>query len=82
VEAIEGASDRIRFQLGQKQRFKQGLERSYMYLDTISSILKKYGLPDQLKYLPHVESSFDPKPTPGWVLRVFGSSCAVPESFL
>lgn len=61
VEAIEGASDRIRFQLGQKQRFKQGLERSYMYLDTISSILKKYGLPDQLKYLPHVESSFDPK---------------------
>ncbi len=61
VEAIEGAGERIRFQLGQKQRFKAGLERSFMYLDTISSILKKYGLPDQLKYLPHVESSFDPQ---------------------
>lgn len=61
LDALKGASDRIRFQLGQKQRFKEGLERSFMYLDTISSILKKYGLPDQLKYLPHVESSFDPK---------------------
>lgn len=61
VEALKGAGDRMRFQLGQKQRFKAGLERSFMYLDTISSILKKYGLPDKLKYLPHVESSFDPQ---------------------
>lgn len=61
LEALKDAGDRIRFQLGQKQRFKEGLERSFMYLDTISSILKKYGLPEQLKYLPHVESSFDPK---------------------
>lgn len=59
--ALKGAAERIRFQLGQKQRFKMGLERSFMYLDTISAILKKYGLPDQLKYLPHVESSFDPQ---------------------
>lgn len=59
-QAINEAENRIRFQYGQMQRFKIGLERSFMYLDTISSILKKYGLPDKLKYLPHVESSFDP----------------------
>lgn len=61
IEDIEGAKDRIRFQLGQKERFMKGLERSYIYLDTISAILKKYGLPNELKYLPHVESSFDPQ---------------------
>lgn len=59
VEAISSAKDRIRFQLGQKERFREGIERSSLYLDTISAIFKKFGLPEQLKYLPHVESSFD-----------------------
>jgi LysM repeat protein len=53
------AEDRIRHQTGQKERFKQGLERSTMYLDTIAAILKQHGVPDELKYLPHVESSFN-----------------------
>ncbi len=57
--AIIGAEERIRHQGGQRERFKLGLERSTMYLDTISAILKKNGVPDELKYLPHVESSFD-----------------------
>jgi membrane-bound lytic murein transglycosylase D len=57
--ALAGAHNRVRHQTGQKERFKQGLERSAMYLDTISAILKQYGVPDELKYLPHVESSFD-----------------------
>jgi len=57
--AIEGAEERIRHQGGQRERFKAGLARSTMYLDTISAILKKNGVPDELKYLPHVESSFD-----------------------
>jgi membrane-bound lytic murein transglycosylase D len=58
---IKGAEERIRFQPGQKERFRQGVERSFLYMDTISAILKSHGLPDQLKYLPHVESSFDPE---------------------
>ena len=57
--AIAGAEERIRHQGGQRERFKLGLARSTMYLDTISAILKKNGVPDELKYLPHVESSFD-----------------------
>ncbi|MDR0331338.1 MAG: lytic transglycosylase domain-containing protein, partial [Chitinispirillales bacterium] len=57
--AMADAENRIRHQTGQRERFRQGLERSTMYLDTISAILKKHGVPDELKYLPHVESSFD-----------------------
>ena len=57
--ALAGAENRIRHQTGQRERFKQGVERSSMYLDTISAILKQNGVPDELKYLPHVESSFD-----------------------
>ena len=57
--AIAGAENRLRFQGGQRERFRMGLERSTIYLDTISAILKLYGVPDELKYLPHVESSFD-----------------------
>ena len=58
-DAINDAENRIRHQTGQRERFKQGLERSAMYLDTISVILKRQNVPDELKYLPHVESSFD-----------------------
>ena len=57
--ALADAENRIRHQTGQRERFKQGVERSAMYLDTISAILKQHGVPDELKYLPHVESSFD-----------------------
>ena len=57
--AIDEAETRIRHQTGQRERFRQGVERSGMYIDTISAILKKHGVPDELKYLPHVESSFD-----------------------
>ncbi|MCL2689499.1 MAG: LysM peptidoglycan-binding domain-containing protein [Chitinispirillia bacterium] len=57
--ALADAENRIRHQTGQRERFKQGVERSAMYLDTISAILKQNGVPDELKYLPHVESSFD-----------------------
>lgn len=58
-EALDGAVDRIRFQQGQMDRFKEGLRISGMYLDTIRAILKKHGVPLQLAYLPHVESSFN-----------------------
>ncbi len=58
MDAVKGAQDRIRFQRGQKERFKSGLKRSGAYLDTIRAILDDYGLPDRIAYLPHVESSF------------------------
>ncbi len=52
------ATENIRFQLGQTDRFQEGLKRSGYYLKHIEGILKQEGLPDFLKYLPHVESSF------------------------
>jgi membrane-bound lytic murein transglycosylase D len=53
------APERIRFQMGQKERFREGLVRSGLYLDTIRSIMKAYKVPQRLAYLPHVESSFN-----------------------
>lgn len=52
------ATENIRFQLGQADRFKQGLIRSGYYLKHIEKILEEQGLPTYIKYLPHVESSF------------------------
>ena len=59
ANAMHGAKERIRFQLGQKERFRQGLERSTMYLDTIRAIFTQYKIPHRLAFLPHVESSFN-----------------------
>jgi len=60
LEDLGSAHRSIRFQQGQKERFLEGLQRSGAWLDTITSILNSYGVPERLKYLPHVESSFDP----------------------
>jgi membrane-bound lytic murein transglycosylase D len=57
--ALAGAPGRVRLQLGQKERFKEGLERSTAYVDTIRAIFIRYGVPGELAYLPHVESSFN-----------------------
>ncbi|MBN1308076.1 MAG: transglycosylase SLT domain-containing protein [Chitinispirillaceae bacterium] len=57
--ALAGAAERVRFQHGQKERFKEGLKRSGMYLDTIRAILRAHNVPLRLAYLPHVESSFN-----------------------
>ncbi len=54
-----GAAHRIRFQRGQRERFRRGLERSGAYLDTIRTILAQRGVPGRLCFLPHVESSFN-----------------------
>ncbi|MFZ1983127.1 MAG: transglycosylase SLT domain-containing protein [Desulfatitalea sp.] len=55
------AADRVRCQIGQKDRFQDGLVRSGAYIDQIRSIFKSYELPEDLAYLPHVESSFNPQ---------------------
>ena len=57
---LRAAADRIRFQLGQADRFKAGLERSGRWKPYIESVLVEKGVPRELAALPHVESSFDP----------------------
>ncbi|UCD79132.1 MAG: transglycosylase SLT domain-containing protein [Desulfobacterales bacterium] len=51
----------IRCQVGQKDRFQAGLVRSGAYIEAIKQIFRDAGLPEDLAYLPHVESSFNPK---------------------
>ena len=51
----------IRYQRGLKDRYLVGLERSYRYLERIKKIFKEEGVPVELSYLPHVESSFNYK---------------------
>jgi len=55
------ARDNIRLQIGQKDRFVIGVIRSGAYLPSIKRIFRAQGLPLELTYLPHVESSFNPK---------------------
>jgi membrane-bound lytic murein transglycosylase D len=52
---------RIRYQYGLKDRYYKGLIRSYKFLDYIKRTFSGLGLPPELVYLPHVESSFNYK---------------------
>jgi membrane-bound lytic murein transglycosylase D len=54
------ASKRIRFQLGQADRFKEGLVRSGRWQPYIRQQFKELNIPYELASLPHVESSFRP----------------------
>ncbi len=56
---FEQASEEIRFQLGQADRFREGLIRSGAYRDYIATTFEQMGLPRELAALPHVESSFN-----------------------
>ena len=58
---FRAALRRIRCQTGQKDRFRNGVIRSGAYMDEIKRIFRAKGLPEDLAYLPHVESSFNPK---------------------
>jgi membrane-bound lytic murein transglycosylase D len=57
---FRAAAGRLRFQLGQSDRFREGLVRSGTWKPYIHEVLAKRGLPPELAALPHVESSFDP----------------------
>ncbi|HMB72652.1 MAG TPA: LysM peptidoglycan-binding domain-containing protein, partial [Gammaproteobacteria bacterium] len=59
-EEFSAAAGRLRFQLGQSDRFLAGLKRSERWLPHIESVLRERGLPLELAVLPHVESSFEP----------------------
>jgi len=54
------AANNVRFQLGQSDRFIEGLIRSGAYREHIEQVAREKGLPVELAALPHVESSFHP----------------------
>lgn len=57
---LNGAAERVRSQRGTRERFKRGLEISGRYDSQFRKIFRDAGLPEELAYLPHVESSFQP----------------------
>ena len=59
-ERLRRAADNIRFQLGQADRFREGLIRSGAWEPFIHEVLEEKDLPRELAALPHVESSFNP----------------------
>ena len=59
VIVLRDATQRIRFQLGQSDRFKEGLIRSSSWETHIAETFANQGLPPELAVLPHVESSFN-----------------------
>ncbi len=57
-DALRGADKRVRSQRGVRERFRRGLVISGRYDEEFRKIFRSRGLPEDLAYLPHVESSF------------------------
>ncbi|MEE8581488.1 MAG: LysM peptidoglycan-binding domain-containing protein [Myxococcota bacterium] len=57
---LRTASGRLRFQLGQADKFRAGLIRSGAWEPHIRKTFRDLGLPAELASLPHVESSYTP----------------------
>ena len=57
---LKSAAKRIRFQLGQADRFREGLERAGQWEPHILKSLQAHRVPLELASLPHVESSYNP----------------------
>jgi membrane-bound lytic murein transglycosylase D len=57
---LRRAVDNVRFQLGQADRYREGLIRSGAWRDYIETTMVAHGVPVELSALPHVESSFNP----------------------
>ena len=53
-EAAEG----VRIQRGTKNNFARGVARSARYVDDFRQIFREEGVPEEIVFLPHVESSF------------------------
>ncbi len=60
AQLLQSADD-VRFQLGQSDRFRAGLERAGIWEEHIAKSLAAQGLPAEIAVLPHVESSFQPQ---------------------
>jgi membrane-bound lytic murein transglycosylase D len=59
-DTLRGATERIRFQQGLSDRFREGLQRSGRWRDFIEAEFAALGVPLELAALPHVESSYNP----------------------
>jgi len=57
---LRQATGRLRFQLGQANKFRAGIIRSGAYKPHILEILDDLALPLEIAHLPHVESSYTP----------------------
>ncbi len=58
-QRLNDAATRVRFQLGQSDRFRAGIERSGTWESHIARTFAAKNLPPELAALPHVESSFN-----------------------
>ena len=59
-ETLAAAVDRIRFQQGLSDRFREGMQRSGRWRDYVHEQFTALGVPPELVALPHVESSYNP----------------------
>ncbi|HEX2483752.1 MAG TPA: LysM peptidoglycan-binding domain-containing protein, partial [Myxococcota bacterium] len=57
---LRAAAERVRFQLGQADKFEAGLRRMGRWEGYIRRALRERGVPEDLVALPHVESSYNP----------------------
>lgn len=58
ADKYQKAKERIRSQIGLKNRFRDGLQRSGRYLALFEQILQSHGVPREISRLPFVESLF------------------------
>ena len=58
ARGVYGAAERVRAQRGLRDRFRRGVEISGRYDKAFREVMRAHGLPEDLAYLPHVESSF------------------------
>ncbi len=58
-QQLAQAAENVRSQRGQKERFLAGVIHSGRYIKEIKKLFHTYNLPEELAYLPHVESSFN-----------------------
>ena len=58
-QTLREASSRLRFQLGQADKFRAGLVRSGAWRSYIEQVLRENDVPVELVALPHVESSYN-----------------------
>jgi membrane-bound lytic murein transglycosylase D len=58
-QTLRAAAERVRFQRGQANKFRDGLRRQGRWESYIRQALREQGVPEDLKALPHVESSYN-----------------------
>ncbi len=58
---LREASERVRCQQGNRDRFARGLSRFGIFRDFIEKELEKENLSPEIQYLPFVESAFNPQ---------------------